>query len=74
MKTSAKFKIGNEVLTLVLPTEMEAHYHTAEQKLNKLFHTYQKLLPGFSKKHIYAFIAFRYAVTLENEGLSDKLC
>ena len=74
MKTSAKFKIGNEVLTLVLPTEMEAHYHTAEQKLNKLFHTYQKLLPRFSKKSIYAIIAFRYAVTLENEGLSDKLC
>ena len=44
MKTSAKFKIGNEVLTLVLPTEMEAHYHTAEQKLNKpnrlLFRSY----------------------------------
>ena len=74
MKTSAKFKIGNEVLTLVLPTEMEVQYHTAEQKLNKLFHTYQKLLPGFSKKRIYAIIAFRYAVTLENEGLSDKLC
>ena len=74
MKTSAEFKIGDEVLALVLPTEMEAHYRTAEQKLNELFHTYQKLMPRSSKKRIYAIIAFRYAVTLENEGLSDKLC
>lgn len=74
MKTSANFKIGDEAFSLAFPAEMGVQYHTAEKKLNKLFHTYQKLLPGFSKKRIYAFIAFRYAVTLENEGLSDKLC
>ena len=67
MKTTADFKIGDEVLTLSIPAEKEAGYRTVEQKLDKLFHDYQKKCPGFSKERIYAITLFAYAI--EKEGL-----